>query len=68
MRVMIVPWRAPIAAHTSRATRIAAHQGQPNDCLTSSAVTIPPMPLTKPIERSISPSSRGKTSPIANNM
>ena len=26
---MIVPWRTPIAAHTSSATMIAAHHGQP---------------------------------------
>ena len=47
---------------------IAAHHGQPYDCFTNSAVMIPPMPLTKPIDRSISPSSSANTSPIANNM
>ena len=67
-RVMIVPWSAPIAAHASSATMIAAHHGQPYCCLTNSAVMMPPMPLTKPIDRSISPSSRANTSPIASSM
>ena len=67
-RVMIVPCTAPMAAQTSRATRIAAHHGQPTDWRTSSAITTPPIPLTKPIDRSISPSSRGNTIPMARSM
>jgi len=44
---MIVPWSAPIAAHARRPAMMAAHHGQPVDCLTSPAVMTPPMPLTK---------------------
>ena len=68
MRVMIVPWIAPIAAHASSATSTAAHHGQFHPCFTISAVRIPPIPLTNPIDKSISPSSNAKTSPIANSM
>ena len=67
-RVMIVPCNAPMAAQASRPTMMAAHHGQPTDCFTSSAVMVPPMPLTKPIDRSISPSSRAKISPMASSM
>ena len=67
-RVMIVPWRMPIAAQTASATRIAAHHGHPYCCFTSSAVMMPPMPLTKPIDKSISPRSSANTSPIASSM
>ena len=66
--VMIVPWSAPIAAHARSARMIAAHHGQPIEGLTSSAMTTPPIPPTKPIDRSISPRSRAKTSPIASRL
>ena len=66
--VMIVPWRRPTAAVLRSAARIAAHHGHPVLRCTSSAATMPPMPATKPIERSISPSSRANTSPIASSM
>ncbi len=57
-----------MAAHTSSATITAAHHGQPHDCFTSSAVMMPPIPLTNPIDRSISPRSSANTSPIARSM
>ncbi len=46
----------------------ADHHGQPIDCRTSSAMTTPPMPLTNPMDRSISPSSSGNTIPMARSM
>ena len=55
--VMIVPCSSPITAQTTRAAAIAAHHGHPIVGLASSASTTPPSPATKPIERSISPSS-----------
>jgi hypothetical protein len=58
-RVMMEPCRTPIAAQTSRATRIAAHHGQSSpEGLSSSASTTPPRAATNPIDRSISPSSK----------
>src|SRR5262245_59830140 len=67
-RVMIVPCNRPISAQTTSPARIDAHQGQPTDSFTNSAITMPPMPLTKPIDRSISPSNSANTSPIASSM
>ena len=51
--------------HTSRAAMMAAHHGQFGVGCTRFAATIPPIAATYPIERSISPRSRTKPSPIA---
>ena len=65
-RVMMVPMNAPISAQTSSAAMHAAHHDQlPCSLVTSSAAMIPPTPPTKPAERSISPSRRTKTRPMA---
>ena len=66
--VMIVPCTAPMAAQVSKPTMMAAHHGHAHDSFTSSAMTTPPTPLTNPMERSISPRSRAKTSPMASIM
>ena len=47
---------------------IAAHHGQPVESFTSSAMIVPPIPATNPIERSISPSRSANVSPIASSM
>ena len=68
-RATSVPWMAPNAAQASSVTMIAAHHGQfaPVGC-TSSATTTLPSPMTRPTDRSISPSSRAKISAIASSM
>ena len=68
MRVIKDPCRIPINAHTTSAAAIAAHQGQPTVGLTSSAMTTALRPATNPIDRSISPSRRANTSPIASRL
>ena len=68
-RATSVPWMKPTAAQASNVTMIAAHHGQfaPLGC-TSSATTTLPSPMTRPTDRSISPSSRAKISAIASSM
>src|SRR6516164_1610653 len=63
------PCMAPTAAQASSAAMIAAHHGQLRlvGC-TSSATTTLPNAMTRPTERSISPSSRAKISAIASTM
>ena len=68
-RATSVPWMKPTAAQASNVTMIAAHHGQfaPLGC-TSSATTTLPSPMTRPTDRSISPSRRAKISAIASSM
>jgi hypothetical protein len=62
-KVLKKPLINPIAVPASRPTRIASAGDQP--CWTVSTAMIPAhRPLTAPIERSISPSSRTSTTPI----
>ena len=63
-RVIHVPWNAPIAAPTRRAIATAAGPGMPIFVL-STAMIAAHRPLTMPTVRSISPSSRTKTTPTA---
>ena len=52
--VMMVPWKAPMTAHTAMPTMSAAHQGQfCGDPISAIAMAAPTAP-TKPTERSIS--------------
>ena len=67
-RAIRVPCSAPIAVVTSRAAMTAAHQGQSRDPMSSSAVITPPITETKPIDRSMSPSSSANTSLIPSSM
>ena len=68
-RATIDPWMKPTAAHATSVDMIAAHHGKfaPVGC-TSSATTTLPSPMTRPTDRSISPSSRAKISAIASSM
>jgi hypothetical protein len=68
IRVISVPWRTPISAHTTSAAAIAPHHGHPTFGFTSSARITAPRPATNPIDRSISPSSSAKISPIASRL
>jgi len=52
----------PMAVVTASAAAMAAHHGQSRGPASSSAATTPPRPDTKPIDRSISPSSSTNTS------
>ncbi len=67
-RAIRVPCSAPIAVVTARAAMTAAHQGQSRDPMSSSAVITPPITETKPIDRSMSPSSSANTSLIPSSM
>ena len=67
-RATRVPCSAPIAVVTSRAVMTAAHHGQSRDPMSSSAVITPPITETKPIDRSMSPSSSANTSLIPSSM
>ena len=64
--VMISPWKVPIAIP---ATSTITSTSQVGITLPSGvsriAVSTPPTPETKPIERSISPSSSAKVTPMA---
>ena len=68
-RATSTPWMAPNAAQASKVTMIAAHHGKsaPVGC-TSSATTTLLSAMTRPTDRSISPRSRAKISPIASSM
>lgn len=68
MAVMSVPCSRPTSAATTRPARIAAHHGQPTVGLASTHMTTALRPATNPRDRSISPSSSTKTSPIASRL
>ena len=63
--VMSSPWNVPIARPAATAMMIAgiAPIALPSSS-SSSAVMTPATPLTKPTDRSISPSSRTNTTPM----
>ena len=58
------PCISPIAAPVPSAATIASQVGTFLPGSSSTAATTPPMPLTYPIERSISPSSSTNTMPM----
>ena len=58
------PWKRPTPRPTSSAARIAAQPGQSFLTL-STAITEAARPLTMPTDRSISPSSSTRTTPVA---
>ena len=60
-----VPWIRPIVAPAPSARRMASgtETWLPSGCSSNATIT-PPTPLTKPTDRSISPSSRTKTIPM----
>ena len=68
IRATIEPWNRPIAVVHASAITMQSQPGRPGPsgvgCWSSAAI-IPPTPLTKPIDRSISPSSSANVTPIA---
>ena len=68
-RAAKVPWMAPTTPQHARATRMAAHHGQPGlGRWTSWKAMTPPRRATAPMDRSISPRSRTTISAIARTM
>ena len=65
---MSVPDMRPMAVVALSPARMASHQGRLYGGATRAAIRPAPMPATKTMERSISPSRRTKTSPMANMM
>ena len=64
--VMISPWNVPIPRPVPRTITITTHVGGTLPSGVSRiAVSTPPTPETKPIERSISPSSSANVTPMA---
>ena len=62
--MMIKPCTSPTTVTAANAAGIVKNQGHPRSRKIR-VMTTPPTALTKPIERSISPSSRTKTTPMA---